>query len=104
MLIFFLIYKQYLKSITKCPKRKILTATETNKRCPKRHESQTDDGDPLGSSTGHRKAMGSIYNVQNRIILKLEFDTQLTAKWKRKYILRCIRMWTTNSSHTHQKV
>jgi hypothetical protein len=30
MLIFFLIYKQYLKSITKCPKRKILKAfTET---------------------------------------------------------------------------
>ena len=57
--------------------------------------------------------MGSVYNVQSRIILKLEFDTHLAVKWKRKYILRCIRrwtkkkkrMWTTNSSHTlHQKV
>lgn len=86
-------------------KEKSPESIHRDKKCPKRRESQTDDGDPLGSSTGHWKAMGSVCNVQNRIILKLEFETQLTVKWKRKYILRCIRMWTTNSSHTlRQKV
>lgn len=32
--------------------------------------------------------------------MKVTFDIQLSHKCKRKYILRCVRTWTANSSQT----